>query len=188
MEVNKIYYPSVTKILTDTMPQERRDALDKWKESVGIENAESISTEAKKRGVDYDSMVKRFYDGEQIENNALAKHLSQYGCYSLEGEVVSKKHGFYGRYDIIFEVNNHLILNDNKGASKMKREEWLGDYPLQLSAYIKAFEETGKIISYGMISLILENDIQKFIFSRNQIDYYFNQFLKRLDKFNQLNK
>jgi len=42
--------PSVTTILDRTKSQESRDALDRWKKSVGVERAQQITTEAANRG------------------------------------------------------------------------------------------------------------------------------------------
>lgn len=182
------FYPSVTKILQATVPQERQDALKKWRDSIGEKEAQEIRQKAMSRGDGYDKQVKDYYElGRPLENKALEYHLKQYKCHSLEKSVISEKHKYYGRYDIVFDVNGFLILNDFKGSSKPKKEEWLGDYVLQISAYVKALIENGVDIKYGMITVILENDVQKFVFSMQQIEYFFQKFLKRLEIYNNLN-
>jgi genome maintenance exonuclease 1 len=183
------FYPSVTKILQATVPKSTQERLEKWRQNIGELEAQQIRTSAMKRGDGYDSKVKRFYeDGVPTEHYSLDMHLKQYECFALEKSVVSNVHKYYGRYDIIFQTNGVFILNDFKGASKPKREEWLGDYPLQISAYFMALIENGQKIDYAMITVILENDIQKFVFSVQQMEYYFKLFLKRLEMYNQLNK
>lgn len=184
---NKLY-PSVTRILQATVPQSTRERLEKWKQNIGEVEAQQIRTSAMKRGDGYDVKVKKYYeDGIDTGHHALSMHLKQYQCHSMEKGIVSKKHEYYGRYDIIFKVNEMHILNDFKGASKPKREEWLGDYPLQISAYVMALIENGQKIDYAMITVILENDVQKFVFSIQQMEYYFQLFLKRLEQFNTQN-
>ena len=42
--------PSVTTILDRTKPQEKRDALENWRKSVGHAKAQEITTEAASRG------------------------------------------------------------------------------------------------------------------------------------------
>jgi genome maintenance exonuclease 1 len=181
-------YPSVTRILQATVPQSTRDKLDKWKQKIGEVEAEEIRTSAMKRGDGYDAKVKAFYEqGLKTDNHALDMLLKDYQCHSMEQGITSSKHGYYGRYDIIFQVNDVFILNDFKGSSKPKREEWLGDYPLQISAYVMALLENGQKIDYAMITVILENDVQKFVFSIKQIEYYFRLFLKRLEQYNNQN-
>lgn len=187
MESN--FYPSVTKILQATVPQERQDALKKWRDSIGEEEAQQIRQKAMSRGDGYDIQVKNFYEfGVPPQNQSLEYHLKQYKCHSLEQLTVSEKHKYYGRYDIVFDANGVLILNDFKGSSKPKKEEWLGDYILQISAYTNALIENGIDIKYSMITVILEDNIQKFVFSLQQMDYYFQKFLKRLEIYNNLKK
>ena len=107
------FYPSVTKILQATVPKERLEALQKWKEKVGAKEAEEIRTKAMSRGDGYDKQVKDFYElNIPCQNKALEYHLKQYNCHSIEKSVISKKYGYYGRYDIVFENNGILILND----------------------------------------------------------------------------
>lgn len=183
------YLPSVTKILQATVPKDVQERLQKWKKNIGEVEAQQIRNLAMKRGDGFDAMVKNFYEkGVEVSHHSFSAHLKQYNCHSLEQSVISKKYQYYGRYDIIFESNGLFILNDFKGSSKPKREEWLGDYLLQISAYVNALIENGQKIDYAMITVILEKDIQKFVFSIQQMNYYFELFLKRLEQFNQLEK
>jgi hypothetical protein len=55
---------------------------------------------------------------------------------------------------------------------------------LQIAAYIKAIEETGAVINWGMISVILSDQIQTFVFDHCEIEKYFTEFIKRLKKYN----
>jgi genome maintenance exonuclease 1 len=181
------FYPSVTQILQATVPIERLEHLQKWKEKVGNEESNKIRTESMARGDNYDSMIRNFYENQvSIPHEPLSYALKDYKCHSLEKGVISEKHKYYGRYDILFEHNNCIILNDFKGSSKPKREEWIKDYILQISAYTMALIENKQKIDYSMIMIILPNDVQKFVFSIKEMNYYFELFLKRLTKYNQL--
>jgi ATP-dependent exoDNAse (exonuclease V) beta subunit len=91
---------------------------------------------------------------------------------------------YKGRYDCIFAKNGILVLNDFKGASKKKSKKWLKDYPLQIAAYIKALEEVGVVINWGMITVILNDQIQTFVYDHCEIEFHFQQFLKRLKQYN----
>ena len=181
-----IDYPSVTRILADTKPLEDKIFLDKWRESVGFEEAERISKSALDRGKKYDSFVESYYiQKTSIPHKALEKHLANYELHSLEQNVYSNDYKYKGKYDCIFKKNSTLILNDFKGSSKEKKKEWLKDYPLQIAAYINALRESGTDIGYGMISVILEHKVQTFIYDTLEMDYYFNQFLQRLKQYNE---
>ena len=180
-----ITYPSVTRILEATKPIEDILALENWRKKVGYEEAEKISKNALSRGKMYDSFVEDFYlHGKDIPHEALKTHLSKFKLHSLESNVVSKEFGYKGRYDCIFELNNILILNDFKGASRFKRKVHLRDYPLQLSAYINAVRESGLDIAYGMITLITDDKVQTFCFNHVEIYDNFYKFLDRLNKYN----
>lgn len=181
--VNTNNYPSVTQILSETMSPEAQNALEQWKRNVGPDQAEKIRQESMERGRRYDKFVEAHYRGEPIPHNSLASHLNFYECHSAEQNVVSDEFKYRGRYDIIFKRNGMLILNDFKGSAKPKKKEYLNDYPLQIAAYAKALIENGTPIDYGMITMILDRDIQKFVFSMNDLDCFFQQFLIRRQQY-----
>jgi genome maintenance exonuclease 1 len=180
---NKIYY-SVTKILEMTKPLTDKIALANWKNKIGFENAEIISKNALERGKKFDKYVNDYIENKEIPHNKLKEHLNNYEIISHETEIYSKNYNYKGRYDCIFLKNEVLYLNDFKGSEKFKKKEWLKDYPLQISAYIKAYNENfDKKINYGMITIITENDIQKFIYDKYEIETYFNLFIKRYEEY-----
>jgi len=184
MENNlKNNYPSITKILSSTQSKESQDALERWRLRVGLEVAEKIKEDAIERGIKYDKYVQDFYNKKEIPHKQLANHLQEYELHSLEQNVKSDIYKYKGRYDCIFIKNNILILNDFKGSTKEKQRKWLNDYPLQISAYCKALEEDNIYVNYAMITVILDDRIQKFIFNMNQMECFFKQFLIRLNKY-----
>jgi hypothetical protein len=177
-------YPSVTRILAATKPQKDIDALEKWKIKIGYEEAEKISKAALERGKMYDQFVEDYTNGLDIPHIKLKNYLSDYEIVSREETIYNTQYKYKGRYDCIFSKNDILILNDFKGATKKKRRDYLNDYPLQIAAYIKALEEQKVFIDWGMITIILLDDIQTFVFNQCEIEYYFNEFIKRLKKYN----
>lgn len=176
--------PSVTRILAATKPQEDIDALERWRKRIGYAEAEKISKAALERGKMYDNFVEDYANGFDIPHPQLKEHLSQFEIVSREQTIYSNEYGYKGRYDCIFAKNGILILNDFKGSGKKKSREYLKDYPLQIAAYIKAIEEAGAIINWGMISVILSDQIQTFVFDHCEIEKYFTEFIKRLKKYN----
>lgn len=177
-------YPSVTRILAATKPQEDIDALERWRKRVGYEEAERISNAALQRGKMYDNFVEDYTNGIDIPHVQLKEYLSQFEIISREQTIYNNEYGYKGRYDCIFAKNGILILNDFKGSGRKKSREYLKDYPLQIAAYIKAIEETGAVINWGMISVILSDQIQTFVFDHCEIEKYFTEFIKRLKKYN----
>jgi genome maintenance exonuclease 1 len=177
-------YPSVTRILSATKPQEDIDALERWRKRIGYAEAEKISNAALQRGKMYDNFVEDYTNGIDIPHPQLKEYLSQFEIVSREQTIYSNEYGYKGRYDCIFAKNGILILNDFKGSGRKKSREYLKDYPLQIAAYIKAIEEIGVVINWGMISVILSDQIQTFVFDHCEIEKYFQEFIIRLKKYN----
>jgi hypothetical protein len=177
-------YPSVTRILSATKPQEDIDALERWRKRIGYAEAEKISNAALQRGKMYDNFVEDYTNGIDIPHPQLKEYLRQFEIVSREQTIYSNEYGYKGRYDCIFAKNGILILNDFKGSGRKKTREYLKDYPLQIAAYIKAIEETGVVINWGMISVILSDQIQTFVFDHCEIEKYFREFIIRLKKYN----
>ena len=177
-------YPSVTRILAATKPQKDIDALERWRIKIGHEQAEKISKAALERGKMYDQFVEDYTNGLDIPHTKLKNYLSEYKIISREETIYNTEHKYKGRYDCIFSKNGIIILNDFKGATNKKKRNYLNDYPLQIAAYIKAMEEYGMLINWGMITVILSDDIQTFVFNHLEIDHYFKEFIKRLKQYN----
>lgn len=176
-------YPSVTRILAATKPIWDIQNLEKWRQRIGYEEADRISQAALDRGHMYDKYVEDYTLGLDIPHEPLKNHLNQFQIISREQTIYNHEHKYKGRYDCIFAQNGIVILNDFKGSGKKKSRYWLKDYPLQIAAYIKAVEETGIVINWGMITIILENEIQTFVFNHCEIEEFYQQFLKRLKKY-----
>lgn len=184
---SQIKYPSVTRILSATKSQEQLDILEKWRKKVGEEEANRISNEALERGKNYDNMVQEYILGNEIKHNKLKEHLDKFNIVSTEENIFNHRYQYKGRYDCIFEKNELKIINDFKGSSKRKRKDWIEDYFIQIAAYWEALEESGILINYGMITVILDNNIQYFVINCSEKNYYFNLFLNRLNKYKELN-
>jgi hypothetical protein len=177
-------YPSVTRILSATKPQEDINALERWRKKIGYAEAEKISQAALDRGKMYDRYVEDYANGIDIPHSKLKTYLSEFEIISREETIYNTEYKYKGRYDCIFSKNGILVLNDFKGATRKKRRNYLNDYPLQIAAYIKALEEQGVVINWGMITVILSDDIQTFVFNHCEMEYYFNEFIKRLKQYN----
>jgi genome maintenance exonuclease 1 len=177
-------YPSVTRILAATKPIWEVKILDKWRQKIGLEEADKISQAALDRGHQYDKYIEDYTLGKEIPHQKLLNHINKFDIISREQIVYNHEYKYKGRYDCIFAKNGIIVLNDFKGSSKKKYRSSLRDYPLQIAAYIKAIEETGIIINWGMITVILDDDIQVFTFDHCEIEKHFEKFLKRLNQYN----
>jgi ATP-dependent exoDNAse (exonuclease V) beta subunit len=180
-------YPSVTRILDATKPLEDKQALERWRQEVGEDEAKRISSEALKRGRKYDAMVQSHINGQRIPHRKLQAHLNSYKILASEETVYSDLYGYKGRFDCLFQHGNQVIINDFKGSGKKKKEQHIRDYFLQIAAYWQALTEMNIRPTYGMITIILEDDVQIFNINYEQANEYFQEFAARLEKYFQNN-
>jgi genome maintenance exonuclease 1 len=101
------------------------------------------------------------------------------------------RHGGYaGTVDNVSElVDGRFAVIDFKTARKPKKEEWIEDYKLQVSAYSVAVWDRHKIkIEEAQIWISNEKtlDPQYFIMGPSDLKEYYNKFLARLAKFYEL--
>lgn len=183
------HFPSVTRILDATKPKHEIDAIEAWKARVGPEKAEAIRIAAIDRGRAYDKMVEDHIAGVKIAHHALWKTLSTYKIIEHEKDVYSTDWRYKGRLDCIYKQGPNIIINDFKGAVKVKTREQAHGYMLQLSAYWHAVEEMSAkagdnmAIDFGLITWILPTSVSQMIVTRSQKDVYFEAFTKRVQQY-----
>jgi genome maintenance exonuclease 1 len=90
--------------------------------------------------------------------------------------------GYAGRVDIIYRnKNSQPVILDFKSATKPKREDWIENYKLQISAYFLAYwEMTGERPCGGEIWISNEVEPYPQIFKLNleEIKRYSKKFLQ----------
>ena len=197
--VNEERLPSVTTILKATESEEKKAKLAEWKKRVGHRQAEIISREATSRGSSMHDYLEKFLLGklnmdllgdntlekmmaDQIIENGLRNKLNEiWGC-----EATLYYPGKYaGAADCIGVYENKETIIDFKQSNKPKKEEWISEYFLQLSAYSLAHDKVhGSNISQGVILLCTKDNIfQRFIVDGNTLKDYQNQFLEKVEQF-----
>ena len=197
--VNEENLPSVTTILKATESEEKKAKLAEWKQRVGYKQAEIISREATSRGSSMHSYLEKFLLGklnkdllgdnvlekmmaDQIIENGLRNKLNEiWGC-----EATLYYPGKYaGAADCIGVYENKETIIDFKQSNKPKKEEWISEYFLQLSAYSLAHDKVyGSNISQGVILLCTKDNIfQRFIIDADILKNYQDQFLKKVEQF-----
>jgi genome maintenance exonuclease 1 len=152
-------YPSVTTVLAPYS----KDAIASWRQRVGEEVANKISTQASSRGTKLHSVCESYLLNE-IEKEQMQlirpdtkelffkikSHLdTNIGTiYSIERPLFSDKLKIAGKADCIAEWNGELSVIDFKTSSKEKQEGYILNYFMQATAYAEMFEEmTGKTIN-----------------------------------------
>jgi hypothetical protein len=202
--------PSVTTILDRTKPAEAREALAKWKQSVGEKRAQEITTEAANRGTRMHSYLEQYILQDELKplpSNPFA-HPSWFMAAEviLQGlvnvdefwgtEVPVYYSGLYaGTTDCLGTWKGRPAIMDFKQSNKVKKREWIGDYFLQLAAYAAAHNEThGTDINTGVILMAVQPKLLadgtydkpqylEFVVEGDEFAHWHSEWLKRVEMY-----
>lgn len=158
--------PSVTTILSATKDMTH---LHEWRNRIGHEKAQQITTEASGVGTGLHANLERFLCGMQrqpgnnpvhIKANAMANQIIANGLKDVD-EVWAMEQSLYfpglysGTTDLICVYKGNPCIVDYKQTNKLKKAEWVEDYYLQLMAYALAHNEVyGTDIKEGHIFMV----------------------------------
>jgi ATP-dependent exoDNAse (exonuclease V) beta subunit len=190
--------PSVTTVLGQTQPKEKQESLDRWRQRVGLREAQKITRDAAIRGT---AMHKYLEDlirgqrsldltplGKQAED--MAKIIVDRGlndCSEIYGiEATLYYPGLYaGSVDLIAKYKDKVSIIDFKQTNKPKQREWIGDYFLQMAAYGMAHDAVyGTNIEQGVIMMCSKDGFyQQFVIEGKEFREAKHNFLRRLDGF-----
>ena len=194
--------PSVTSILQATKSEEDKAALENWKQRVGHKEANKIKTDASSRGTSMHSYIEDFLRGrinesffesnEQYKN--MAKEIIDKGIKGKLEEIYGMETTLYypekyaGTADLIGIYEGKQCCLDFKQSNRLKKEEYIQDYFLQLGAYTLAHNVVYKSnITSGIILLCtIDNFFQDFKIQGTELLIYQNLFLGRVKKFNKI--
>jgi genome maintenance exonuclease 1 len=203
--------PSVTTILDRTKPEEKKQALNEWRKRVGVENAQKITTEAANRGTRMHTYLEDYIKQGQLKergsnpfgwaSHAMAQTVIEDGLVNVN-EIWGVEIPLYfpslyaGTTDGCgLHLNEESIL-DYKQTNKPKKEEWIEDYYLQLTAYALAHNEVyGTNIRKGVVLMCVKPPVddmgnplarpvyQEFILTPERFDYWSDQWWRRLEQY-----
>jgi genome maintenance exonuclease 1 len=200
--------PSVTTILEKTKPAEARQALQEWRNRVGVERAQQITTEAANRGTRMHTYLERYVKNDDI-GDFPANPFAQPSWFMaakviLEGlhhadefwgsEVPLYYSGLYaGTTDLVGVWKGEPAIMDFKQSNKIKKREWIDDYFIQLAAYAAAHNEThGTQIRTGVVLMCVkpatEHDdpvYQEFVLDPKDFDHWQDQWMRRVELYYQ---
>ncbi|MEM8723040.1 MAG: PD-(D/E)XK nuclease family protein [Cyanobacteria bacterium P01_G01_bin.39] len=191
-------YPSVSTILSATKPLSERLALQRWRKRVGVEQAQQISTQACKRGTSVHTAINYLLSGQDLpddlEKNSYWHSIqpvlaSVEQVHLLESAVYHTEQKYAGRLDCLGEWQGELCVFDWKTASKPKKQEWITDYCLQVTAYTAAINHLYQVqINQAIIAIALaDQPAQLFQLNSQDLGDYWLQFLDRLRLWSQQN-
>jgi len=165
------------------MPKGNRVSLQRWRDTVGREVAEYITSQSAKNGTVTHEIIEQYLNNQRIENdNSLSlisrAHLSQLkpllhnidNIRCTEIPLYSDTMKLAGTCDCIAEYNNKLSIIDFKTSRKQKKESWILNYFLQVTAYSKMYEHLTNVKIDQIVILISGEDgtVSEFVKDVNQ--------------------
>ena len=202
--------PSVTTILDQTQPAEKRAALQAWRQRVGVTKAQEITTEAAGRGTRMHKFLEKYVlegilpdpgsNPFSHQSHLMAKTIIEQGLNNFN-EVWGVEVNLYypeiyaGTTDGCGIHMNQDVIFDYKQSNKTKLREYIDDYFMQLAAYSLAHNQLfGTKIRKGVILMCVKPpelglgqwgkpQYQEFIVEGNEFDKYVDMWWNRVEAF-----
>jgi genome maintenance exonuclease 1 len=202
--------PSVTTVLSATQPAEKKQALQNWRNSIGTERAQAITTEAANRGTRMHKYLEDYIRNGVISergsnpyswaSHKMAQTVIEDGLKNVN-EIWGVEIPLYfpqlyaGTTDGCgIHLGDESIL-DYKQTNKPKKIEWIDDYFIQLVAYALAHNEVyGTKIRKGVVLMCVKPPVdlntmeplerpqyQEFILEPKDFDHWEQVWWKRLE-------
>jgi genome maintenance exonuclease 1 len=188
--------PSVTTILSATKDM---TGLNEWKNRVGHENAQRITTEAAGVGTAMHANLERFLCGMErqpgnnevhVQANKMADIIIGNGLSKMN-EVWAMEQSLYfpglysGTTDLVGVYDGEPAVCDHKQTNKPKKAEWVEDYYVQLVAYILAHNEVyGTDIRRGVIFMCSRDfQYQQFDLTKDNFNKYEDMWLAKVEEY-----
>ena len=190
--------PSVTTILKKTQPKEKQDSLKKWRERVGEAEAEKIRDNAAAVGTALHKCLEKYileegnlkyFDDTPVGRQAreMANIIIVRSFFNIDEvwgcEVHLAGENYAGTTDAVGIFDGEPAIIDFKQTNKPKKEEWIEDYYLQLSAYAMAHNYMFSTnISQGYILMCSRDGyFQQFHLTPEMFPTYCDKWKKRLE-------
>ena len=198
--VNQEKLPSVTSILQATQSEEKKASLANWKARVGAAEANRIKNDASSRGTSMHSHLEKYLLGqlnlELLEEEAskskkMADEIIEQGIKGKLSEIYGIEATLYypGKYagtcDAVGVYEGQETIIDFKQSNKLKKEEWIEDYYLQLGAYSLAHNvvHNSKITQGIVLLCTVDNLFQDFRIQGEKLEEYQNKFLEKVEQY-----
>jgi len=190
--------PSVTTILSATQSEEKKASLDRWRERVGYQEAQRITTQAATRGTEMHYVLENYIDGRGYLNlspeGAQARLMAHEIVQNLDklkivwGNEVSLAYEdlWAGATDVVGLYDDQPTIIDFKQSNKPKREEYVEDYYYQIAAYSLAHKKQYGPITQGLICVCTKDKLyQEFKMNEVKLSEYENKWLERVHKYHE---
>ena len=184
-------YPSISTILSDTAPDEKKNGLKNWKSNEPAHDyitkqAQNIGTQSHKIIEDYLSSTLSLEEFDLLpiaHFHNLQPYLENISdVTSIEQRMYSDKLKVAGTSDLIAYYNGELSIIDYKTKRKPQIDDYMYEYYLQTTCYAQMFQEvTNQKINQIVILVSSEkNTRQEFVKS---CDDYIEPMKERIEKY-----
>jgi len=177
---NGEWVPSITSVTSFY----NRQIFVKWRERVGLEEANRITKRATARGTDFHQVCQDYLENKELnwdDYQPLTKFMFYHlkpeldkinNIHAIERTLYSEYYGLAGRVDCIAEYDGELAVIDFKTSDKIKPEEWIENYFVQEMFYAAAYYELTEIPIKKLITLMVTPGGEVKVFDkRNKGDY-----------------
>jgi genome maintenance exonuclease 1 len=186
-------YKSITTVLSN----HNKQAIMEWRDRVGAEEANKISTKAANRGTKVHKICEDYINNEisELKMQMMMPDLKEMffkikpiideklgDVYSQEQALYSHKLKIAGRVDLIGYWNGKLAVIDFKTSTKQKEEEYIQNYFMQCTAYALMFSELTGMWIDDIVVLIATEEGPPQVFER-QIHDYRKPLMQYIDKY-----
>lgn len=194
---------SVTTILDATKSAESRQALQNWRNRVGHQRAQEITTEAAGRGTRMHKYLEDYVrDGvlRQPGSNPYSQQSQQMADVVIREGLINVSEywglevGLYypelyaGTTDCVGVWRDQPAILDFKQTNKPKKREWIEDYFCQIAAYALAHNRVYNTdINTGVILMCSKDmQFQHWVIEGAEFEHYTQQWLNRVAEFYQI--
>jgi len=186
-------YKSITTVLGNYNKQ----AIMEWRERVGAEEANKISSKAANRGTKVHKICEDYINNEipELKMQMMMPDLKEMffkikpiideklgDVYSQEQALYSHQLKIAGRVDLIGMWDGKLSVIDFKTSNKQKEEENIQNYFMQCTAYALMFSELTGMWIDDIVVLIATGEGKAQLFER-QIHDYRKPLMEYIDKY-----
>jgi ATP-dependent exoDNAse (exonuclease V) beta subunit len=191
---------SVTTILDKTKSDEKKKILSEWKQRVGVEKAQAITTEAAGRGTTMHKQLENWLEHGELKTGSNSVH--QQGAKMatviieeyLKGQlqeywgmeaVLYYPELYAGTTDLVGVYNGKPSIIDYKQTNRPKKTEWIHDYFIQGAAYAAAHNKVFGTDIKQIVILMCSKDCQpqRWIITGEDFDSYTNDWWDRVWEF-----
>jgi ATP-dependent exoDNAse (exonuclease V) beta subunit len=191
--------PSVTTILSATQSEEKKKTLDAWRERVGYQEAQHITSQAANRGTEMHFVLENYINGHGYLNlskeGAQARLMAHTIIQNLpelkviHGSEVSLAYEdqWAGSTDLVGIYKGEPTIIDFKQSNRFKKREYVEDYHYQIAAYALAHKKVYGPITRGLIAICTKDiEFQSFELDENILKEYEGRWFSRVEKYYKL--